>query len=157
MTPRRRARECALMMLYAMDARNEWNDVVVERFWSGFATGEPLDPLPPYMEPAEEEVPFAVAAGEDEVRRFADALVGGVCEHREAIDREIMQTSHNWRLDRMALVDRNVLRLGAFELLMKRDDVPRKVAINEAIEIAKTFGTAESGAFVNGILDRIGR
>jgi transcription antitermination protein NusB len=85
---------------------------------------------------------------------FASALVGGVLEHQPRIDALISEVAENWRLDRMAAIDRNILRLGAFELLYC-DDVPTKVAINEALELAKRYSTAQSSRFVNGILDRL--
>jgi N utilization substance protein B len=84
---------------------------------------------------------------------LAEVLVRGVAEHRRAIDDTIERISTNWRLDRMAKVDRNVLRLAVYELL--RTDVPVKVVINEAIELGKKFGSESSGAFVNGVLDRV--
>jgi N utilization substance protein B len=86
--------------------------------------------------------------------RFARELVEGVQAHREEIDALIEKHSHNWRLDRMSRIDRNVLRLGIFELKY-RPDIPRKVTINEAVELGKNFGTEESSAFVNGLLDRV--
>ncbi len=89
-----------------------------------------------------------------QVRDFAEALVTGVMTHRDEIDRRIEEKSRNWTRSRMAKVDLNILRLGVFELLY-RDDIPKNVTINEAIEVAKTFGTEESPAFVNGILDEI--
>jgi transcription antitermination protein NusB len=85
---------------------------------------------------------------------FASALVDGVLEHQPRIDALISEVAENWRLDRMAAIDRNILRLGAFELLYC-DDVPTKVAINEALELAKRYSTAQSSRFVNGILDRL--
>ena len=91
---------------------------------------------------------------DDESLAFARELVTGVCEHRSAIDDQINANSHHWRLDRMARVDRNVLRLAVFELCF-RVDVPKKVVLNEAIELAKEYGSEESSAFVNGILDKI--
>ncbi|MCE9672930.1 transcription antitermination factor NusB [Myxococcus stipitatus] len=86
--------------------------------------------------------------------RFARELVEGVQSHRAEIDRLIEAHSHNWRLDRMSRIDRNVLRVGIFELKY-RPDIPRKVTINEAVELGKNFGTEESSAFVNGLLDRV--
>ena len=88
------------------------------------------------------------------VREAAEALVRGVAGHRRQIDEAIEAVSVNWRLDRMAKVDRNVLRLAVHELL-HRPDVPVKVVIDEAIELGKKFGSESSGAFVNGVLDRI--
>ena len=88
------------------------------------------------------------------VRAFAEELVTGVMEHREEIDRKIDEQSKNWAIARMGRVDLNILRIATFELLC-RDDIPRNVTINEAIEVAKRFGTEESPAFINGILDEI--
>lgn len=85
---------------------------------------------------------------------FARELVAAASEHGERIDALIGAASKNWRIERMSRVDRNILRLGAGELVAFRD-VPVKVVINEAVELAKRFGTAESSAFVNGVLDRI--
>jgi N utilization substance protein B len=85
---------------------------------------------------------------------FARELVAGASEHAAQVDALIGAASKNWRIDRMSRVDRNILRLGACELVAFRD-VPVKVVINEAVELAKRFGTAESSAFVNGVLDRI--
>lgn len=85
---------------------------------------------------------------------FARELVAAASEHGAQVDGLIASSSKNWRIDRMSRVDRNILRLGACELLAF-PDVPVKVVINEAVELAKRFGTAESSAFVNGVLDRI--
>lgn len=89
-----------------------------------------------------------------EAVRFAQELVDGVQKHRDEVDQLIEKHSHNWRLDRMSRIDRNVLRLGVFELKY-RPDIPKKVSINEAVELGKNFGTEESSAFVNGLLDRV--
>jgi len=90
----------------------------------------------------------------DETRAFADALVRGVKGNQAKIDHAISQFAEHWDLERMAVVDRNILRLAVYELLWTAE-VPPKVAINEAIEIAKKFGTKESSRFINGLLDRI--
>ncbi len=89
-----------------------------------------------------------------EIRVFATRLLDGVVEHLTEIDALIETHSHNWRLDRMSRIDRNVLRLGIFEL-QHCGDIPRKVTLNEAIELGKRFGTEESSAFINGLLDRV--
>ena len=89
----------------------------------------------------------------EELVNFARDLVAGVRRHREQLDKLIEDTAANWSLDRMAVTDRNVLRLGAFEILFS--DTPDRVAVNEAVELAKRFGTAQSSQFVNGILDRL--
>ena len=143
------------MVLYGMDVSGVLPDLALDRFWSDFGDGQQLDPPPPYEE-ASEENGFVVDQ-EEGVKSYCERLVHGVATARDELDAVITGISLHWRLDRMALVDRNVLRIGAFELLRLKDEVPRKVVLNEAIEIAKTFGTAESSAFINGILDRIGK
>jgi len=92
--------------------------------------------------------------GDPEGREYADAIVRGVHEKLAEIDACIVQSSSNWRIERMARVDRNLLRLGAWELQMKAD-VPRAVILDEAVELAKSFGAEDSGAFVNGVLNQI--
>ena len=92
--------------------------------------------------------------GDLEGREYADQAVRGVALELERVDDAIRKASTNWRLERMARVDRNVLRLGAWELLRSKA-VPRAVILDEAVELAKRFGSEESGAFVNGVLDRI--
>lgn len=130
MTSRRtRARERALQALYQIDVAAEGIDDALSRFWKSF---EPV---------------------EREVMDLAEGLVRGVAAHRRAVDETIEETSTNWRLDRMAKVDRNVLRLAVYELL--RTDVPVKVVIDEAIELGKKYGSESSGAFVNGVLDKV--
>lgn len=126
---RTKARERALQALYQIDVAAEGIDEALARFWRSF---EPV---------------------EREVMALAESLVRGVAEHRRAVDEEIERVSSNWRLDRMAKVDRNVLRLATYELL--RTEVPVKVAINEAIELGKKYGSESTGAFVNGVLDKI--
>lgn len=129
---RRKARECALQILYSLDVNSGLTvDQALSAFWRGFE---------------DEKDPSVIG--------FAEALVRGTMRHREAIDEVIQRSSRNWRLERMARVDRNILRLATYELMYERE-VPAKVVINEAIEVAKRYGTAESAAFVNGLLDRI--
>jgi transcription antitermination factor NusB len=94
---------------------------------------------------------------EAEALSFAAALVKSVLDHRAALDGLIEAAAKNWRMDRMAVIDRNILRLGVAQLLHFSDEVPPKVAIDEAIELAKRYGDDESGRFINGILDRIFR
>ncbi|MFH1605082.1 MAG: transcription antitermination factor NusB [Pseudomonadota bacterium] len=94
------------------------------------------------------------SARNEEVRAFATELAHGCAEHRDELDAQIAAAAEHWDIARMAAVDRAILRLGAYELL-HQPDVPPKVAIDEAIRLAKKMGSAESGAFVNGILDRI--
>ena len=91
-----------------------------------------------------------------EIRRFASILMDAALKNLEALDRIILSVAENWHPSRMAALDRNILRLGAAEILYV-DEVPEKVAINEAIEIAKMYSTENSGGFVNGILDKVAR
>ena len=90
------------------------------------------------------------------LKLFAEPLIRGTLEHRGQLDAEIKKYALNWDLHRMAVVDRNILRLAIYEML-HRDDIPPVVSINEAVDIAKKFSTEESGKFVNGLLDRIKR
>ena len=91
-----------------------------------------------------------------EAREFAARLIEGLHGHRAEIDGVIGEVAENWNIERMAAIDRNVLRIACYELLLCKD-IPPKVAINEAIELGKRFSTQQSGAFINGILDRIRR
>jgi N utilization substance protein B len=99
------------------------------------------------------ELPPPTAA-EAEVRLFADPLIRGTLEHRDAIDEHIKKHAKNWEFHRIAAVDRNIMRLAIYEMLF-REDIPPIVSINEAVDIAKKFSTQDSGKFVNGILDKI--
>lgn len=92
--------------------------------------------------------------GDRKLCEFTEGLVAGVKEHLARIDEVISAAADNWRVDRMAAIDRNILRLGAYEMLFSRE-VPARVAINEALELAKRYSTAQSSRFVNGILDRV--
>ena len=92
--------------------------------------------------------------GDKRLVEFAEGLIAGVHANRPRIDALISDVAENWRLDRMAAIDRNILRLGAYEMLFC-PEVPTKVAINEALELAKRYSTAQSSRFVNGILDRL--
>ncbi|RJP17830.1 MAG: transcription antitermination factor NusB [Deltaproteobacteria bacterium] len=103
----------------------------------------------------DEAIPlFALASTPPSDPDYYRETVRGAWEHREEVDALIREAAENWRIERMALVDRNILRLGAYEILHGRD-IPFAVAINEAVDLGKRFGAEESGAFVNGILDRI--
>jgi len=140
MGSRRKARETALQVLYQMDLAEVAADVAIRLFWENLAAG----PSAGGGEPAED----------DEMRGFADGIVRGCEKERAAIDETIRGVSQHWRLERMTRVDRNILRLGVYEL-MHLADVPRRVTINEAVELAKRYGTESSPGFVNGVLDRI--
>jgi N utilization substance protein B len=93
---------------------------------------------------------------EDEVRAFAEELVAGVTRERDRLDALIASAAANWRVERMAVVDRNILRMAAFELA-HLVDTPAAVVLDEAIEVGKRFGSEQSGAFINGVLDAVRR
>jgi N utilization substance protein B len=131
MGARHSGREAALQMLFQMEASGASADEAIELFWRSFA-----------------------ADADPEGRAYADEVVRGVGAGREALDKHIAEASLHWRVERMARVDRNVLRLGTWEL-SHRPDVPRAVVLDEAVELAKAFGTDESSSFVNGVLNRI--
>jgi N utilization substance protein B len=127
MARRSRAREVALQVLYQDDLNPKVNPTVSDRFLRNRLRA-------------------------DELVDFARSLVAGVRRNRTEVDDLLSRTADNWSLKRMAVTDRNILRLGAYEIL--HSDTPDRVAINEAVELAKRFGTAQSAQFVNGILDR---
>jgi len=131
MGDRRRSRELALQALFFLDV----NDTDSEKGIDDFCILH------------EEELT-------DEVKPFFLDLVNGVMAGREDIDRLMDKWAKNWKVSRMPIVDRNIMRLAVFEL-MKRSDIPATVSINEAVEIGKKFGTRDSGPFINGVLDRI--
>lgn len=131
MGTRRRARECALQLLYMWEFHRALGHAGTEAFWGD--------------RPQEETA----------TRDFATTLVEGVVRRLEEVDELIRKASLNWRIDRMATVDRNILRLATFEL-MEVADTPMKVVLNEAIELSKRYGSEDSSAFVNGVLDKIG-
>jgi len=136
---RRRAREFALQALYQVDTSGSVGRSALDGLWAGLADGDGIAGARP--------------ADEDE-RAFALRIVEGVARHGERLDAMIEGASTNWRIARMPVVDRNILRLASYELAECKD-VPANVSINEAIELAKKFGDKDSRAFVNGILDRI--
>ena len=116
-------------MLYSVDLLNRWDDEHIAFVFDHFQTPRTI-------------------------RDFAEILVLGVLEHRQKIDSTITCASENWSISRMSRVDRAILRVGTYELL-SHTDVPISVVINEAIEVAKRFGTGESSNFINGVLDRL--
>ena len=129
MRKRTKAREIALRFLYQQDIRkDDWRSNLAE-----------FNDL---------------LCAESDVADFALALIEGTLENISVLDETIGQSAQNWQLKRMAAVDRNILRMACYELLY-RPDIPDKVSINEAINLAKKFGDEESGKFVNGILDKI--
>ena len=129
MGTRRKAREAAVQMLYQIDVSGEEPARAIELYWQFL--GEPSD-----------------------AQELATELVRGCAAQTAAVDERIRKASRHWRLERMARVDRNILRLGTFELV-GMPDIPRRVTLNEAVELAKRFGDEHSPAFVNGLLDRI--
>ncbi len=130
MTRRSRGREVALQVLYQLEQNTGMPPEDVRRFLARRLLGDKA------------------------LCEFTEGLIAGIKEHQPRLDELISQVAENWRMDRMAAIDRNILRLGAYEMLM-RPEVPPKVAINEALELAKRYSTAQSSRFVNGILDRL--
>ncbi|UCD71707.1 MAG: transcription antitermination factor NusB [Syntrophobacterales bacterium] len=126
---RRRAREIALQVLYQRELSCVEVEEALHLFWNN----------------------FEVLKG---AMDFSERLIKGVEQHREDLDRIIEQYSSNWKVDRMTHVDRTILRIAVYELLYC-DDIPPRVAINEAIDIGKKYGSEDSGAFINGILDKV--
>jgi N utilization substance protein B len=133
MGSRRKARECALQMLFAADFAEAVPEEVLETYW---------------VELGDSDV-------EETAREFATRLAAGTLSHVETLDERIRSRAEHWRIPRMAIVDRNILRLAVYEFLY--EPTPRTVAINEALEIARRFSTYEATQFINGILDAIKR
>ena len=130
MRKRTLARECSLKILYQSEITRRTIEVSSEKFWSDV-----------------EEI-------DQHIKKFADMLVLGIAERVDDIDKKISEYAANWQLKRMAVIDRNILRIGVCELL-HMPDIPPKVTINECVELAKKYGDLDSSKFVNGILDKI--
>jgi N utilization substance protein B len=128
---RRKAREIALQMLYQMEVNPGEPREALELFWKGLSASQP-------------------------VKEFVNRIVTGVHVRQDEIDTLLARHSEHWRLDRMDRVDKSILRMGVFEIMFC-DDIPVKVAMNEAVNLGKKFGAEESGAFINGILDKISK
>lgn len=126
---RRKSREFALRILYQLNITKQEAATALTQFQENFLPGEEVDD-------------------------FLKRLVLGVIEHRSELDRLIERYSENWRLDRIDMIERNLLRMALFELLYC-EEIPPKVTINEAIDLGKRYGSEESGSFINGLLDRI--
>jgi N utilization substance protein B len=125
---RHQSRERALQILFQYDIHGK-PGIWLDEFWNHYKAAE-------------------------DVKAFAEQLVNGVLEHKKDLDALIGKYATNWKVSRMQIVDRNILRLGAYELLWL-NEVPAKVTVNEAIELAKEFGDEEAAKFVNGILDKV--
>ncbi len=154
MGQRREARERAVQFLFQHDL-NPYDklDEALDQFWDSQRAPAIAEEKAPATWGRKADLPPASAA-ELATREFADRLIRGVVEHRAELDQRITQFAQNWDLKRMAVVDRNVLRLAIYEMYF-RQDIPPVVSINEAVDIAKKFSTEDSGKFVNGILDKI--
>jgi transcription antitermination protein NusB len=133
MGSRRKARECALQMLFAADIAGTVPDEVLRTYWTELGDTDT----------------------EEVAREFATRLAAGTLANLDALDERIRSRAEHWRIPRMAIVDRNILRLAVYEFLY--EPTPRTVAINEALEIARRFSTYEATQFINGILDAIKR
>lgn len=131
MRKRTQSRSFALQALYQVDITKDNYTECLDNLWRGL--DEPL---------------------ESQIKDFTAELVKGVVDNLEAIDKKISQYTNNWQIQRMAVVDRNILRLSCYELIF-RNDIPPKVSINEAVDLAKKYSGPEAGKFVNGILDKV--
>ena len=127
---RRKARECALKILYMYEMRQENIEAIIDEFWK--------------ESPEKNE----------EVKEFATILAKGAVNNIKIIDKKISEVALNWQIERMSTIDRNILRIGSFEIMFL-PEIPPAVSINEAIELAKKYGTEDSPKFVNGILHKI--
>ena len=137
LTPRRMAREWAMQFLFQNDVRkSELDNDDLELFWSQLQNS-----------PTHKEKTFEQAS------EFAEKLIRGVYENKTVIDESLQKFSTNWSLDRMSVTDRNILRIGAFEIM--NSDLAPQIIINEAVEISKAFGEKDSPKFINAILDNI--
>ena len=127
---RRRAREYALQLLFQLDVtRGKLTDKLMEDFWKDIKE-------------------------DNDVKEFANSLIRGTRENIAEIDKIIKKSAEHWSIGRMAIIDRNIIRCAAYELLY-RADIPPSVAINEALEISKKYSSEDSASFINGILDKI--
>jgi N utilization substance protein B len=154
MGKRRLARERAVQFLFQYDLNPpEDLEAALNEFWESQRAGAWAEEESPAHWGQPKELP-PPSPEELEVRAFAEPLIRGTLEHRAEADAWIQKFAKNWELRRMAVVDRNILRLAIYEMLY-RHDIPPVVSINEAVEIAKKFSTADSGKFVNGILDKV--
>jgi N utilization substance protein B len=132
MGSRRKGREAALRILYFMDVSGVSGTQAIKSYWGHLSTNdEPSDDVD-----------------------FANQLVRAYADRRDEVNELIRSSSHHWRIERMPIVDRNVLRVAIVEL-REMTDIPKRVTLNEAVELAKRFGSEGSGSFVNGVLDRI--
>ena len=133
MNPRRRARELALQVMYEVDSGNHLPGLVLSRHFVELLETEP-------------------EAASDEMRAYASRLVSGVVEQRETLDAQITHCAREFPVDTLASIDRNILRIALYEIGQANPDVPVKVAINEAIELAKIYASDNAPKFINGVL-----
>ncbi|HWI56313.1 MAG TPA: transcription antitermination factor NusB [Bacillota bacterium] len=151
---RREARERAVQFLFQYDLNPvEELESALAHFWESQRLAALAEDKRAATWGEKTELP-PPTADEVAVRQFAEPMIRGTLQNREAIDEHIKKHAKNWELPRMAAVDRNILRLAIYEMLY-RQDIPPVVSINEAVDIAKKFSTQESGKFVNGILDKV--
>jgi len=135
MRRRSKAREFALQILYQMDITRDEPDLSLANFWQARTE--------------EEEV-------KEDIKKFSAELVKGVADNFKVIDEKVSGYATNWQIQRMAVVDRNIMRMSCFELMFL-PDIPPKVSINEAVELAKKYSGQEAAKFVNAILDKINK
>ena len=154
MRHRRLARERAVQFLFQHDLNPPENpEEALGKFWTSQTSAAIEEDKKPASWGQATELP-PPSTEDNEVRLFGDPLIRGVLKHLKEVDETIAEQVKNWDMDRIAKVDRNILRLAIHEML-HREDIPPVVSINEAIDIAKKFSTEKSGRFVNGILDKV--
>ena len=154
MGQRREARERAVQFLFQYDINPTENlEAALSQFWTSQRSASLAEDKAAATWGQKVELPPPTVE-ESALQLFAEPLIRGTLEHRAALDELIKKHAQNWDLHRMAVVDRNVLRLAIYEMLY-RDDIPPVVSINEAVDIAKKFSTQDSGKFVNGLLDKV--
>lgn len=154
MQPRRIAREKALQFLFQYEINHpEDLDDALKTFWDSQRMSAAMKKIsgPTYGE--EVELP-PITSKDLVIRNFAESLIRGSIKQAEACDKRLSVYAKNWSLERIATVDRSILRIAIFEIL-ECDDIPPKVTINEAVDLAKKYSTEKSGKFVNGILDKV--
>lgn len=130
MRRRTQARECALKILYQIDLTGYSKEEALADFWDSNQSP-------------------------DDIRQFAEKIIDGTLRNIKVLDEIISKHTQNWQIDRMAVIDRNIMRFATYELLFLSDEIPPKVVINEAVNLAKKYSQDEAGRFVNGVLDKI--
>lgn len=153
MMSRRRAREVALQALYQCDTLGDWSNEAIDLFFSTFGARPEHDSTEDSQAPEKKE---QKEQNDHDNVEFCHRLIQGARDELESVDKQLTAASTHWSISRMARVDRNILRIACYEILFL-SDIPVNVSINEAIEIAKLYGSEDSPTFINGVLDKIAK